>query len=328
MLHEISDNQVKRIDQRKILSWLKGSNTVIVFIVMFISCTLLTRNFLTMQNIMNLLKQNAGIGIMAIGMLLVILIGGIDLSVGSICGFCNVLVAVLLTNLHMGLTLSIIITFIVGIVMGSINGFFVSVRRLPPFVVTLAMMSVGRGFAYIVSKGSPIIVREASIKDFGTGFFLGLPKQIWITIAVFIIVMLILRYTAYGRIIKAIGSNEEAVSLSGIRVKAYQFSVYSIIGFFAAIGGILGTSRTGVGSPLIGVGYELDAIAMVVIGGASLKGGRGSAAKTVFGVFIMGMISNIMNLTNVPAYTQQVIQGLIILVAVLFQSDRQSKVAK
>jgi ribose transport system permease protein len=181
------------------------------------------------------------------------------------------------------------------------------------------MMTIARGLAYIISKGRPILLEDSgeSLKNFGVGYLFKVPLPVLLMFAVFIIVFLILKYTVFGRLVTAIGSNETAVTLSGIRVWIYKLLVYCISGGLAAFAGIISTSRTGVGSPIVGIGLELDAIAAVVIGGASLKGGKGTAFNTLLGIFILGMIGNIMNLKNVPAYPQQVIKGLIIIFAVL-----------
>jgi len=185
-------------------------------------------------------------------------------------------------------------------------------------------MSVVRGFGFIFSKEAPILVdeRASALTDFGSGSFLGIPNPAFVLFFFFTVTAVLLKYNIVGRIIIAIGSNEEAVRLSGINVSVYKFSVYAIAGCLSAVAGIITTARTAVGSPIMGVGMELDVIATVVIGGASLSGGKGSAINTLLGVLILGMIGNIMNLMNIPAYSQQVIKGLIIIFAVLLQRFR------
>jgi ribose transport system permease protein len=219
------------------------------------------------------------------------------------------------------LPIVILLTLLSGMVMGSISGFLVSVQKMAPFVATLALMTIARGLGFIFSKGAPILVDDSASEliDFGGGNLAGIPNPVIIFLTVSVVVFIILKYNVFGRIVIAIGSNEEAVRLSGIKIWAYKFSVYIIAGGLAGIAGIIGTSRTGVGSPIIGVGMELDSIAAVVIGGASLKGGKGTAWNTFLGILILGMIGNIMNLLDIPAYPQQVIKGLIIIFAVLFQ---------
>jgi ribose transport system permease protein len=208
-----------------------------------------------------------------------------------------------------------------GLLVGGISGYLVAYHKMAPFIATLALMSIVRGLGFIFSKGAPIIVAESAsaLTKFGSASFLGIPNPAWILLLVFASVAIALKYNTFGRIVIAIGSNEEAVRLSGIKVAQYKLGVYIIAGALSAIAGILLTARTSVGAPVTGVAMELDVIAAVVIGGASLMGGRGSAINTLLGVFILGMIGNIMNLMTIPAYSQQVIKGLIIIFAVLMQ---------
>jgi ribose transport system permease protein len=205
------------------------------------------------------------------------------------------------------------------------TGYFVSIRKVAPFVVTLAFMTITRGVAYIISKGTPIRVTNQILLRFGRETLLALPWLAYVIIFVFVLFSLLHRFSVFGRLITAIGSNESAVQLSGITVQIYKFLVYVISASVCSIAGIISASRAGVGSPLVGSGMELDAIASVVIGGASLSGGSGSVLNTLLGVFILGMIGNIMNLMNVAAYPQQVIKGIIILAAVLMQGADDGK---
>ncbi len=300
-------------------------NTVFIAVVLLVASSLASEYFLTERNLFNLLRQMSGIGIISLGMLLVILTGGIDLSVGSIAALAGVLVAQLL--LRTPFPIAVALTVLAGVALGSVSGYLVANRRIAPFVVTLAMMSIARGLAFIFSKGAPILLTESgrTLKDFGSGYVLGIPQPIVLMFLVFLAVMFVLRYTVFGRLVIAIGSNETAVRLSGIRVGIYKFLVYSISGGCAAMAGMISTSRTGVGSAIVGLGWELDAIASVVIGGASLSGGKGTALNTLLGVFILGIIGNIMNLLSVPAYPQMLIKGFIIIFAVLLQGIQSSR---
>ena len=305
---------------RKVINFLLKYNTIFIFALLLIVFSLSSDVFFSERNVFNLLRQVAGIGIVSMGMLLVILTAGIDLSVGSIAALASVLSAYFL--LSVPLPIAIFLTVLAGVALGSVSGFLVCNRRMAPFIVTLAMMTIARGLAYIISRGAPILLTESGQtlqKNFGEAYFLRIPQPVILMFLVFIIVLLILKYTVFGRLVVAIGSNETAVRLSGVRVWFYKFMVYCICGGLAAIAGIISTSRTGVGSAKVGFGLELDAIAAVVIGGASLSGGKGTALNTLLGIFILGMIGNFMNLSNVPAYPQQVIKGLIIIFAVLFQ---------
>lgn len=273
--------------------------------------------FFTERNLFNLLRQVSGLGIVSMGMLLVILTGGIDLSVGSVLALGSTAMAYFLG--HLPLPLALLCTVILGLGLGCASGLLVAAARMAPFVATLAMMTVARGLAFIVCEGHPIITRSAGLESFGRGYFLRVPLPVVLMFAVFLTCALLLRYTVFGRLVTAIGSNETAVRLAGIRVAHYKLAVYGICGALSAVAGIISTSRTSVGSPVVGVGMELDAIAAVVIGGANLSGGRGSALNTLLGVLVLGLIGNVMNLLSVPAYPQQVIKGGIIVVAVLSQ---------
>lgn len=295
------------------------SNTLIIFLLLLIISSIVSPSFLTGENISNLFRQNAPIGLISLGMLLVILTGGIDLSVGSIVAFTGVVFALLSYQVYFGAGFLLVLLF--GIIIGAISGYLVAWQKIASFIATLALMTIVRGGGFLLSKGAPITVgkHSSSILYFGTGSILGIPVSAIILFAVFGLVFVLLRYHVVGRRIIAVGSNEEAVRLSGISVERTKFLVYVISGFLTALAGLLMVGRTGVGTPNIGVGLELDAIAAVVIGGASLSGGRGSVLNTLLGVLILGMIGNIMNLMDITSYMQQLIKGVIIILAVVFQ---------
>ena len=305
--------------RKRFLKVLTEYNTVLIFLIMLLVSALVSDAFFTANNLSNLVRQVAPIGIISMGMLLVILTGGIDLSVGSVVAMIGVLTG--LFTYHMPLSLALLAALACGVLAGSISGYLVAFHRLAPFIVTLAMMSILRGLGFMFSKGAPVIIDESAavLTAFGSGKFLGIPNPALIMFLVFILTFIVLKYNAFGRIVIAIGSNEESVRLSGIKVSLYKYSVYAIAGALAALAGIVSTARTSVGSPVTGIAMELDVIAAVVIGGASLMGGKGSAVNTLLGVFILGMIGNIMNLMTIPAYSQQVIKGLIIILAVFLQ---------
>jgi ribose transport system permease protein len=307
----------RRLSREQVLRLLVEYNTVVIFVVMLILAAWLSDVFWTRNNIFNLLRQVSALAGMGLGMLLVILTGGIDLSVGSLAALASVMVAWLTPGV--GLWPAIVLTVFIATACGALSGYLVSARNMAPFVATLAMMTIARGLAFIVSKGSPIIIEDYRLSNFGSAYFLGIPSPVFVMIASFALVAFVLRYTVFGRLITAIGSNEKAVRLAGIRTGWYKLAVYCISGGFCAIAGIISTSRTGVGSPIVQTGAELDAIAAVVIGGASLSGGKGTALQTLLGVLILGIIGNIMNLMNVPSYPQQVVKGVIIICAVLLQ---------
>lgn len=298
---------------------LQRYGTLAILVALVIVAASMSNVFLTERNILNVLRQISGTSLMAIGMLFVILTRGIDLSVGSVAALGSVLSAILIQQYGTGV--SIAATLVAGAVCGAICGLLVAYLRLPPFVTTLAMMTIARGLSLIVSAGQPIVMGDSgnALAAFGAGYLLGVPYPIILMIVIFLIAGAVLMFTRYGRLVKAIGSNVEAVRLSGIPVAGYIMSVYVISGILAAGAGIISASRTGVGSANIGVGAELDAIAAVVIGGASLMGGRGGAFNTFIGVIVLGIIANMMNLARVPGYHQQVFMGCIIIGAMLLQ---------
>ncbi|MUU77061.1 ABC transporter permease [Winogradskyella endarachnes] len=303
-----------------ILKFLVKYNTIFIFILLVIFSALISDVFFTSVNLSNLLKQVSGIGIISIGMLIVILTGGIDLSVGSMVALLAVAFAILV-NIF-ALPLAILMTIAIGFGLGSISGYLVAYQKMAPFVATLALMTIARGLSFIYSKGSPVTFTTVGGKfmsDFANNATLGIPNIAIVFFIIVICTMVMLRYNVFGRLIIAIGSNEEASRLSGIKVNKYKFLVYAISGALAATAAIIVASRTNLGSPNMGMAWELDAIAAVVIGGASLNGGKGTAINTLMGVLILGLIGNILNLLNVPSYPQQVVKGAIIIFAVLLQ---------
>lgn len=296
-------------------------NTLIIFILMLIVSGCITNNFFTGGNISNLIRQSAPIGLISMGMLMVILTGGIDLSVGSVVAMIGVTFSLLSYQVYFPVAVGL--SLLIGLGIGAVSGYLVAYRKIASFIVTLAMMSTVRGAGYLLSKGAPISVgpHSADILSLGTGSVLGVPTAAIILLLVFAVLYILLRYNVFGRVVLAIGSNEEAVRLSGIAVKRSKFAVYAICALLTALAALLMVGRTGVGTPNIGVGLELDAIAAVVIGGASLAGGKGSLLNTLLGVFILSMIGNVMNLLDITSYIQQMIKGIIIIAAVLFQRN-------
>ncbi|WP_119393005.1 ABC transporter permease [Taklimakanibacter lacteus] len=302
--------------------YLQRFGTLGIFLVLVVVASLWSDAFLTKINILNVLRQVAsGAGIMAVGMLFVILTRGIDLSVGSIAALGSVLTGYFCTISGFGIAMTTFLVILSGAACGLVTGAFVAYLRLPSFVMSLAMMAVARGLSLIISDGRPITLGDqgAAFTNFGSGHWFGMPQPVILMFAVFIVGGIVLNFTRFGRVITAIGSNEEAVRLSGIAVPRYVLAVYVISGALAAVAGIISSSRTGVGSSQVGVAAELNVIAAVVIGGASLMGGRGGVINTLLGALVMGIIANIMNLAGVPGYHQQVYMGAIIVVAMLLQ---------
>ena len=303
---------------KNITHFISNNSTLMVFILMLVVAAFLSDKFYTSDNITNVLRQSVPIGIVSLGMLYVILTGGIDLSVGSIMALVSVIVAMLIPSV--GLWPAIIAGLFVAMAVGAFAGVLVSYFRIAPFIATLAMMTITRGLAMIISKGQPVFVDDMSFVDFGIGYFLGLPLPVYIFIAVAAIVYFINNRTVFGRIVISIGSNETATRFAGIRVERYKLAVYAISGLACGIAGVIAATRTGVGSPVLSLGFELDAIAAVVVGGASLAGGKGTVMNTIIGVLILSVISNLMNLMNISGYHQQVVKGAIIIAAVMLES--------
>ncbi|HET7313087.1 ABC transporter permease [Salinisphaera sp.] len=300
--------------------FLRDYSTLLIFVVLIIGASFASDSFLSVHNIGNVMRQTAGIGLMSIGMLFVILTRGIDLSVGAILALGSVVSAILLQ--YFPLAVAIPLTIGSGALLGAVSGFGVAFMRLPSFIVTLAMMSIARGVSLIISDGRPIMVSDngMALLHFGSGYLFGVPYPVWLMLAMFVAAGVVHKYMRFGRVITAIGSNEQAVHLSGVRVRYYTFAVYLLSGALAALAGIISASRAGVGSASIGVGAELDVIAAVVIGGASLTGGKGTVFNTLIGVLVFGVIGNIMNLMNISGYDQEVVMGVIILIAIMLQA--------
>jgi len=304
------------------LEFFKNNIVVFVMLALLVVSATLSPAFLTPMNIFNLLRQLSPPTLLAMGMLFVILTGGIDLSVGSVVAMSSVFTAIFLQSHSLPVTIFMVV--VIAAAFGAFNGYLVARRRLAPFVVTLAGMTIARGIAFIASKGMPIRVTDNVLLRFAIDRFMNIPHIVWFAMFVVAVLVFVQRFTVFGRFIQATGSNETAVTLSGINASFYKISVYAMSSVLAAIGGIMIASRVGMGTPLAGTMMELDAIAAVVIGGASLAGGKGTVVKTLMGVLVLGMIGNIMNLLNVPSHPQQVLQGVIIIVAVLLQSGRKS----
>lgn len=323
------NTQTQNVKKIKPGQFILKYNAVVILIVLIAVSAILSPAFLTSQNIFNLLRQNAPLAIMSMGMLYVILTGGIDLSVGMVAGASGMLFTVAMAywglNSIFGLIISILITVAFGCIIGAISGGLVAKLRMAPFIVTLAFQTIAKGIAYLITNGQPErwpadVPATDFMLAFGSESFLGIPWAVWLAVVVIVIFALVTKFTTFGRLTIAIGSNEVAVRLSGINDKKYKFCAYVISGAMGSLAAICLTARTGMGAPTTGDGYELDAIAACVIGGASLMGGKGSVGKTVIGVLVLALITNIMNLLSLPAYPQQIIKGVVILAAVLLQS--------
>ncbi len=273
-------------------------------------------DFLTASNLLNVALQTSIIAIVAIGMTFVILTAGIDLSVGSLMAICGALAAGIAVRQGMDTYLSISIALGAGLFLGAINGLMVVKGGIPPFVATLSMLAIARGFTLVYTDGRPIAGLDERFIYLGTGQVLGIPLPVMIMILIAVVAHIITRYTPFGLHVYSTGGNEETTRLAGISPDRIKLAVYMISGFLAALGGILLTARLWSAQPNAAVGWELDAIAAPVLGGTSLFGGVGSIGGTVVGAFIIGVLSNGLNLMGVPSYYQQVIKGLVLILAV------------
>ena len=281
--------------------------------------TIINSNFLTANNLLNLLLQVTSNALIAFGMTFVILTGGIDLSVGSILALSSALTAGLLGS-GMPVTLAILISLIMGCILGMMNGLLISYGKLAPFIVTLATMTIFRGATLVYTNGNPITkgLSDTFLFQFlGQGYIVGIPFPVIIMFIVFIVLYVLLHKTAFGKSVYAIGGNEKAAYISGVKLNKVKIIIYSISGIMASISGLIITSRLSSAQPTAGASYEMDAIAAVVLGGTSLSGGKGRILGTLIGALIIGVLNNGLNIIGVSAFWQQVVKGVVILIAVL-----------
>jgi len=296
---------------------------LLAFIVVCILFGILTPVFFNPLNILNVIRQVSIIGVIAVGMTFVILLGGIDLSVGSVVAFTGIIAAGFQVKWGGSLFLSIFIPLLIGGGIGFLNGFISTKGGLHPFIVTLGTMSIFRGATLLVAKGRPISGMSKSFRFIGAGMIGPIPFPVILFLGSVIIAAIILRRTVFGRYIYAIGGNEEAALLSGIRVDRYKISAFTILGFLSALSGLILTSRLNSGELVAGEGYELDVIASVVIGGTSMMGGEGGVYGTLIGALLIGVISNGLNLLGVQPYWQMIVRGSIIILAVLMDKMKR-----
>ncbi len=308
----------------KKLSIKSMSNTIVVLaalVVLCIALSLASPYFATKNNLINIVLQAAINATLACGMTFVILTGGIDLSVGSIVAFSGILLGVML-KAEIPLAVALLGCVLIGGICGLVNGLLVTRINLPPFISTLGMMSIARGGALYIADGRAISGFSGKLNYIGSGTILGIPVMILIMALTFLIGLFVLKFTRAGRYIYAIGGNVEATRLSGINTNRYTTLVYVICGLTAGLAAVLLTSRLDSAQPVAGEGYELDAIAATVIGGTSLSGGEGKLSGTIIGALIIAVLNNGLNLLNVSSYIQQIVIGLVIILAVTFDRIR------
>ncbi len=303
----------------------------LVLVALIIVFSIASPQFLTVNNLVNIVRQGSMLGIASVGMIFVMIIGGIDLSVGSMVTFVNIIVAYFMVNAGMNPVLSAFIGIAVATLIGFANGWIVANIRIPALIVTLATQIIFEGWAYIIAGGMPIFGFPKSFAVLGQGYVGFIPIPVIVMIICLIIGSFVLNKTFFGRHFYAVGSNAEASELSGVRVKRVHYLAYSLCGFFAGLAGVVMLSRTNSGQVMAGKGFEFDVISALVLGGVSVTGGSGSISCAVAGILIMQVLSNGFVLCGISTYLQMVIKGCVLLVAVGFdmiQRMRQSVVKK
>jgi len=317
-----SSDQPEKKRLKTMIGDLGISSALILEVILF---SVFSPYFFTAENILNVTLQTSITAIIAAGMTFVILTAGIDLSVGAMVAFSGVIVTSILKlgiPFYLSFPLCLLAGILIGICSGSVAGLFVTRFNITPFIVTLALMTILRGGAYIYTGGRPIWGLPEEFSFLGSGRLFGVPVPTIIMLCIYLCAFVVLRHTKFGRYVYAVGGNKEAARLAGININRVLWSVYLICGILAAISGVLLASRMNSGQPNAGLMYEMDVIAAVVVGGTSLFGGRGSIVGTFLGAMLIGVLRNGLNLLNVGSYVQMVVLGMVILLAVLLDQLR------
>lgn len=313
---------MNNLSKKKLIGFINSFRALIILLAMCIVASLLSPAFLSVANLFNVIRQVAVVAFIACGMTYVILTGGIDLSVGSIVGLSGALAAGVLAATG-NTVLAIVTGLAMGVICGAANGFFIAQLGIPPFIATLGMMTLLRGCVLVYTKGAPIPIKVDAFKFIGKGDIAGIPLPILLLIVIYAAAHLVLSHTSYGRSVYAFGGNKEAARLSGIPIIRTEWLAYIINGLMCGIAAIVLTARLGSAQSTSGTGYELDAIAAVILGGTSLSGGSGSVVPTVVGGLIMGIIDNVLTLLNVNPHATNIVKGAVILIAVF--ADKKVK---
>ncbi len=305
----------------------KNKPLIVLFLIIAIM-TVASPVFLTPGNLLTVLLQTSYNAILAVGISFTILIGGIDLSIGSVLAFSSAIGALLLTQ-GWPLFAVLLLILALGTLLGFLNGLLVSYGRLQAFIATLGTMSLWRGLTLVITQARPISIRKAPVADafcfIGSGSVLGVPVPVWIMVLVFLLAYVILRHRRIGRYLYAIGCNEEAALYSGIQTQKVKLFAFSISGLLASLAGVIVTARLSSATPTAGTAYEMDAIAAAVLGGVSMAGGKGNIRGIAVGALIIGILSNALNLLNIGSYYQGVVKGIVILIAVLLDRGESQK---
>ena len=319
----------KKTLRKKLLSGGSATQKLLAFsslIVMFLAFSIVSPNFATFDNIVGILLATSVTGVLAIGATFVIITSGIDLSIGTVMTFSAVFAGLFITNMGLPVFVGVLGGIAAGGLCGFLNGTAIAKAKIPPFIATLGMMMITKGFSLVLAKAKPIYFNDTpSFAKISMGSFLGIPNAVLIFFAVAIIASLILSKTVLGRYNVALGSNEEAARLSGINVDKWKIAIYTLCGIFAGIAGIMMAARLNSAQPALGAGYEMDAIAAAVIGGTSLSGGEGTIIGTVIGAFIISVLTNGLRIMSVPQEWQTIITGCIVILAVYMDIKRRKK---
>ncbi|EPH6584492.1 ribose ABC transporter, permease protein [Vibrio cholerae] len=322
MTNTTSDNRKKLLSKE----WLIEQKSLIALLFLVVVVSFLNPNFFTVDNLLNILRQTSVNAIIAVGMTLVILTAGIDLSVGSVLALCGAFAATLVA-MEVPVLVAVPTALLAGAALGAISGIIIAKGKVQAFIATLVTMTLLRGVTMVYTDGRPISTGFTDTADtfawFGTGYALGIPVPVWLMVVVFVGAWYLLNHTRFGRYVYAVGGNESATRLSGINVDRVKIGVYAICGLLAALAGIIVTSRLSSAQPTAGMGYELDAIAAVVLGGTSLMGGKGRIMGTLIGALIIGFLNNALNLLDVSSYYQMIAKAVVILLAVLVDNKNK-----
>lgn len=301
-------------------NFLKRFSTVIILLLLIAVFSLSSASFFTAKNFINILRQISVLGILSVGMTFVIISGGMDLSVGSLLGLTGVVCAKLIVQAGMNPALSILITLVMMALVGILTGFLIVKLNVSAIVITLGMMTVTRGIAYILSGGIPIYDIPESVVYLGQGYIGPIPVPVVTMLVIVVVAAFVLRKTYWGRFVYAIGGNEEATRLAGVSVNKIKVALYSISGFLSGIAGITLMARISSGAPTSGTGTEMDVVTAAVIGGVSISGGKGSIIGAFIGAMIIGILSNGLTIMNIGEYYQQVVKGAVLILAVAFDA--------
>lgn len=308
-------------------TFLRGTifSLAVIIALLFIISALGTETFFTAYNLSNILRQCSIIGVLAVAATLVIITGGIDLSCGAVCGLSSLVVALSLTNTSMPIPVAILLALFSGVICGLLNGVLIFEFRVPPFIATLGIMAIIRGLIKVISGARTIAGLPRSFSSFSNESFLQIPKMAWVWIIIIILTALVLKFLRFGRNLYVIGSGQEVARLSGINLRRNIYGVYMLAGLLAGVAGVLLTTRINSAVPTGGAGYEMNAIAATVIGGASLAGARGTAIGTALGTLLMTLIDNSGIQFGIHPFVMEISVGVLIIAAVIIDMKRNLK---